>query len=116
MGWYLKVLKKYFVFRGRACRREYWMFSLVSFLITLLLALLHIILDLHFDIQGIYQLLVLIPAIALASRRLHDTGRTAWWLLLSIIPLIGWLILLFFFCKQGNPGENRFGPDPKTSA
>jgi len=60
----------------------------------------------------VYGLLVLIPGWAVLFRRLHDTDRSAWWLLLVLIPVLGWLVILIFNCQRGTPGENRFGPDP----
>ncbi|MDU4267847.1 MAG: DUF805 domain-containing protein [Enterobacter hormaechei] len=90
MDWYLKVLRNYVGFGGRARRKEYWMFVLVNF--------------------------VLIMVLGVLFRRLHDTDRSAWWLLLLLIPLIGWIVILIFNCQSGTPGENRFGPDPKASA
>ncbi|MDU4222351.1 MAG: DUF805 domain-containing protein [Enterobacter asburiae] len=91
MDWYLKVLRNYIGFGGRARRKEYWMFVLVG-------------------------LLVLLPSWAVLFRRLHDTDRSAWWLLLLLIPLVGWIVILIFNCQSGTPGENRFGPDPKLDA
>ena len=96
MDWYLKVLKNYVGFRGRARRKEYWMFILVNIILT-----------------TIYGILVFLPWWAVQFRRLHDTDRSAWWALLFLIPFIGWLIIIVFNCQAGTPGENRFGPDPK---
>ncbi|MEZ6876846.1 DUF805 domain-containing protein [Enterobacter sp. KBR-315C3_2022] len=115
MGWYLKVLKNYFGFKGRARRKEYWMFVLISMIVTTCVSFLNNLLG-DLGIDRIYELAILIPAFALAFRRLHDTGRSAWWLLLIFIPLLGWLVLLFFMAGKGEAGENRFGPDPKLSA
>ena len=100
MDWYLKVLKNYVGFRGRARRKEYWMFILVNIIFTFVLGLL----DKLFGWQ---------PWWAVQFRRLHDTDRSAWWALLFLIPFIGWLIIIVFNCQAGTPGENRFGPDPK---
>ncbi|HKE93183.1 MAG TPA: DUF805 domain-containing protein [Povalibacter sp.] len=121
MNWYLGVLKKYAVFSGRARRKEFWMFELINFLIIVVLC----IVDMHTGtiqpvsglglLSGIYSLAVLIPSLAVSVRRLHDTDRSGWWLLLGLIPLVGSIILLVFFCLSGTPGENRFGPDPKAA-
>jgi uncharacterized membrane protein YhaH (DUF805 family) len=117
MEWYLKVLKAYAVFSGRARRKEYWMFALVSMLIGIGLALLDGILHLRVEGKGVlttlYGLGVLIPALAVGVRRLHDTDRSGWWMLLGLIPVAGALVLLVFFVLSGTPGTNRFGPNPK---
>ena len=115
MGWYLKVLKNYFGFKGRARRKEYWMFVLINMIVSVLVSYLNYLLgDLSLD--RLYELATLIPAFALTFRRLHDTGHSAWWLLLILIPLLGWLVLLFFMVQRGDIGKNRFGPDPKLDA
>lgn len=119
MDWYLKVLKNYIGFGGRARRKEYWMFVLVSFVLAGVLSIIDKILGWE-RVSGegvltsIYGLLVLIPGWAVQFRRLHDTDRSAWWLLLLLIPIVGWLVILIFNCQNGTPGENRFGQDPKA--
>jgi uncharacterized membrane protein YhaH (DUF805 family) len=118
MDWYLKVLKNYIGFGGRARRKEYWMFVLVSFVLAGVLSIIDKILGWE-RVSGegvlasIYGLLILIPTWAVQFRRLHDTDRSAWWLLLLLIPIVGWLVILVFNCQNGTPGDNRFGPDPK---
>ena len=121
MNWYLSVLRNYIGFSGRARRKEFWMFILVNAIITVVISIVDKILgwDLG-DGQGIlatiYGLLVFLPGLAVQFRRLHDTERTAWWLLLSFIPIVGWIALIVFSCQSGTPGENRFGPDPKRAS
>jgi uncharacterized membrane protein YhaH (DUF805 family) len=99
MKWYLRVLKKYANFGGRARRKEYWMFMLFHLLIVLLLGGLDIALEYAGDkyyLLPIYVILTLVPHASVVVRRLHDTGRSAWWLLLAIVPaVLSWLILLF---------------------
>jgi uncharacterized membrane protein YhaH (DUF805 family) len=118
MDWYLKVLKAYAVFSGRARRKEYWMFLLINVLITIGLALLDGLL--HFQVAGkgilstLYGLAVVIPSLAVGVRRLHDTSRSGWWLLIGLLPFVGALILLVFFVLDSTPGTNRFGPNPKS--
>ena len=118
MDWYLKVLKAYAVFTGRARRKEYWMFVLISVLIAIGLAVLDVVLGLRVGGKGLlstlYSLGVLIPALAVAVRRLHDTNRSGWWLLLGLLPVVGSLVLLVFFVLDSTPGTNRFGPNPKS--
>ncbi len=115
MDWYLKVLKNYLGFGGRARRKEYWMFILVNIIFTFVLGLLDAMLGWQRAggegvLTTIYGVLIFLPWWAVQFRRLHDTDRSAWWLL---IPIIGWLIIIAFNCQNGTPGDNRFGPDPK---
>jgi uncharacterized membrane protein YhaH (DUF805 family) len=66
-------------------------------------------------IYGITVLALLLPNLAVGIRRLHDTGRSGWWILIGVIPIIGWLVLLFWYVSKGTDGDNRFGPDPKKA-
>ncbi|MFD0696197.1 DUF805 domain-containing protein [Paenibacillus sp. GCM10027628] len=113
MEWYLKVLKNYVGFSGRARRKEYWMFTLFSFIASIILTILDKVTGLNNVLTGLYSLAVLLPSLAVAFRRLHDTGRTAWWILIGLIPLIGAIILLVFNCQDSQPYENKYGPNPK---
>ena len=102
-------LKKYFVFEGRASRSEYWWFQLIvspSYFISTVFEN-----DIAYIFLGI-TLFTLIPAISAGVRRLHDTNRSGFFLLISFIPFIGGLVLLFFLIPEGTKGKNRFGPDP----
>ena len=102
-------LKKYFVFDGRASRSEYWWFQLIvspSYFISTVFEN-----DIAYIFLGI-TLFTLIPAISAGVRRLHDTNRSGFFLLISFIPFIGGLVLLFFLIPEGTKGKNRFGPDP----
>ena len=122
MNWYLHVLKNYATFSGRARRKEYWMFFLISALISIVLTLLDILLgtySMEYEaglFSGLYSLLILIPSIAVVVRRLHDTDRSGWWILISLIPLIGVIVLFVFICLDSQPGTNRFGANPKEAA
>ena len=122
MNWYLHVLKNYATFSGRARRKEYWMFFLISALISIVLTLLDILLgtySMEYEaglFSGLYSLLILIPSIAVVVRRLHDTDRSGWWILISLIPLIGVIVLFVFMCLDSQPGTNRFGANPKEAA
>jgi uncharacterized membrane protein YhaH (DUF805 family) len=120
LNWYLYVLKKYAVFDGRARRKEYWMFVLFNILFSMAAGILDSILGLDFRsgsgmIGSLYGLAVLIPSIAVAVRRLHDVGRSGWFLLINLIPIIGWIWFIIVLCTEGNPGINKYGPNPKTS-
>ena len=122
MNWYLHVLKNYATFSGRARRKEYWMFFLISALISIVLTLLDILLgtySVEYEaglFSGLYSLLILIPSIAVVVRRLHATDRSGWWILISLIPLIGVIVLFVFICLDSQPGTNRFGANPKEAA
>ncbi|MEH7400144.1 MULTISPECIES: DUF805 domain-containing protein [Bacillaceae] len=113
MQWYLKVLKNYVVFHGRASRTEFWMFMLINAIITFLLSLLDNFANTDNMISGIYGLLTLLPLIAVGVRRLHDIGKSGWWYLISLIPFIGSIILLILACFKSENHENRFGPVPR---
>lgn len=115
MDWYLTVLKNYAVFSGRARRKEYWMFFLINFLITFAISYIEVILRHPGLMSGLYSLAVLIPSLAVAVRRLHDTGRSGWWLLIGLIPAIGFIVLLVFFVLDSNAENNEFGSNPKLA-
>ena len=119
MNWYLECFRKYADFSGRARRTEYWMFVLFNIIVSLVLAAVDNLLGLKVSDAGIlstiYSLLVLVPSIAVSIRRLHDTGRTGWLLLLAFIPCIGAIILIVFYAQDSQPGENQYGPNPKQS-
>jgi uncharacterized membrane protein YhaH (DUF805 family) len=122
MNWYLDVLRKYAVFYGRSRRKEYWYYFLINFVIITALLLIDDQLGWINPeagmgvLSGIYALAVLIPGIAVAIRRLHDSDRTGWWVLIALIPIIGPIVLIFFLIQDSTPGENRFGPNPKGIA
>jgi uncharacterized membrane protein YhaH (DUF805 family) len=123
MHWYLDVLKtKYAQFSGRARRREYWMFFLFSALVAIALTIVDAITGTLSAaagtglLGGLYSLAVLIPGLALTIRRLHDTDRSGWWLLIALVPVIGAIVLLVFMCLDSVPGDTRHGPSPKVAA
>ena len=122
MNWYLEVLKKYIVFDGRARRKEYWYFVLFNIIISVVLSFVdNLIGTVNVDtgagmIGGVYSLAVLIPGLAVSVRRLHDTGRSGWWLLLIFIPIIGWIALLVFNVQDSQPEANEYGSNPKNVA
>ncbi len=112
MSWYIAVLKKYFVFSGRARRKEYWMFALFNFIIAIVLGVVGGILGTAI-IGMLYSLAVLIPGIAVTFRRLHDIGKSGWWLLLLLVPIIGVIVILVFMFLAGEEGDNQYGSNPK---
>jgi len=126
MQWYLKVLKQYADFTGRARRTEFWMFVLFNFIASIVLNLVDVLIgtanfsttSTGFSVTGgllstIYALAVLVPSLAVSVRRLHDTDKSGWWVLLALIPIVGAIILIVWFASDGTPGANRYGPDPK---
>ena len=115
MNWYLEVLKKYAVFNGRARRQEYWMFMLINMIISFVLGLVEGLFGGPGVIGYIYSLAILLPGIGVSIRRLHDTGRSGLWLLVSFIPLIGAIVLLVFMATDSAPGDNQYGENPKAA-
>ena len=113
MNWYLQVLKKYAVFSGRAQRSEYWMFFLVNVIISFVLIFIEGLVGSPGIVGMVYSLAVLVPGIAVTIRRMHDTDRSGWWLLISLVPVIGAIVLLVFMVQDSNPGENQYGTNPK---
>ncbi|MER7696280.1 MULTISPECIES: DUF805 domain-containing protein [unclassified Streptomyces] len=114
MDWYLAVLKNYAGFSGRARRKEYWMFALISFVISLVLSIIGGLIGADF-LSYIYTVAILVPTLAVGVRRLHDTGRSGWWLLIGLIPLVGAIILIVFLASEGKPETNQYGVNPKLA-
>ncbi len=107
------ALRNYATFAGRARRSEFWFF----FLFVILAQIVSGIVD---DVAtgGILGVVVslglVVPSIAVTARRLHDNGRSGWWMLVSLVPLVGWIIMLIWYCQPGENGPNRFGLDPRA--
>jgi uncharacterized membrane protein YhaH (DUF805 family) len=119
MNWYLKVIKNYAGFSGRARRKEYWMFALISAVISIALGIVDGVMatggQSGVGVLGlVYSVAVLLPSLGVSVRRLHDTNRSGWWLLIALIPILGAIALLVFVCSAGTAGDNRFGSDPKA--
>jgi len=120
-----EAYKRYADFQGRASRSEYWLFTLFIFLVALGVGLIDNVLTgitgsatasmPVMVLFGLFYLGSLIPSIAVGFRRLHDTNRSAWWLLIAFLPIIGSIVLIVFYCLPGTPGPNRFGPAPGAS-
>lgn len=116
-------LKRYTDFAGRSRRKEYWFFLLGVLAVTIILSILEGILGLSGMVGGVYGPLtvlfflgIIVPSIAVQVRRFHDQDKSGWFVLLSLIPFIGGLIVLVFMFLEGTKGPNRFGPDPKDPA
>lgn len=118
MNGYVSAMRRYFEFGGRSSRAEFWIYFLVYIVILALAAVADAFLfGGRLDAQdglgilpAIVTLIHFIPTLSVSFRRLHDTDRSAWWLLISFIPLVGAIWLLVLYCLPGTPGTNRFGP------
>jgi len=115
------VLTQYATFTGRARRSEFWWFALASFLASIAASIIDAVIgSAVVGTTGIVGLLLslalLIPSIAVAVRRLHDTGKSGWWVLLWLIPIVGWIVLIVFWAQDGHPAPNQHGPSPKYQA
>lgn len=116
MHWYLRAIKQYLTFRGRASRQEYWMFALYNVVISIVLYVIGHKLGGGDKPLGVYGLLILLPAFSLSVRRMHDINRSGWYILLGLIPIVGPLTLLYFKCRAGDIDENNFGAPPQQQA
>jgi uncharacterized membrane protein YhaH (DUF805 family) len=115
MTWWFTAMKKYADFGGRACRSEYWFFSLFS----VLLGFIALWIDYLITHRGpgliyfIFTLSIMFPTLAVTVRRLHDIGKSSHSLLIGIIPLIGFIWLIVYLANDGESGRNTYGPNPK---
>ena len=113
MNWYLEVLKKYVVFEGRARRKEYWMFILFNVIFVVLAS------GINPELRGfdiiiiIYLVAMIIPIISVTVRRMHDIGKSGFWIFIRFVPIIGAIWMLILLCTEGQTGENKYGEDPK---
>lgn len=96
-------LRKYADFSGRAARPEFWWFALAQFLASLAVSMVSDMLS------GLLSLGLLLPALAVGARRLHDLGKSGWLQLLWLIPIVGWIILIYWACQPGEAGANKYG-------
>jgi uncharacterized membrane protein YhaH (DUF805 family) len=108
------ALSKYVTFSGRARRSEFWWFALFSIIVSIVASVLDRIMGTAF-VSILAGLALLLPSLAVTVRRLHDTGRSGWWILIGIIPLIGAIVLLVFECQDSQPGSNSHGASPKPT-
>jgi uncharacterized membrane protein YhaH (DUF805 family) len=128
MKYYLDVIKNYVKFDGRARRKEYWMFVLFNVIFSFVASIIDSVAGLTYTSSGnsygyasvgiissLYSLAVLLPTIGVGIRRLHDIGKSGWWLLISLVPLAGPIWLLVLLATNGVVGENQYGPDPKAA-
>jgi uncharacterized membrane protein YhaH (DUF805 family) len=114
-------LRQYVGFTGRARRSEYWWFALFGLIVSIVADLIDAMLGTMSDdtnvgvVGGIVGLALLLPSIAVAIRRLHDTSRTGWWILIGLIPIVGWIVLIVFYVQDSHP-DNKYGPSPKAAS
>jgi uncharacterized membrane protein YhaH (DUF805 family) len=111
MEWAILPFKKFAQFEGRSRRKEYWSFVLLNFGVAIAAAVLDLAIGARI-VGALVTLAFLIPSISVGMRRLHDTGRSGWWLLIVLVPVIGIIALIVFFAQKGEAGENKYGPDP----
>lgn len=143
MEWYLKVLKNYVGFDGRARRKEFWMFTLVNMIVIMVFSIIMAVAQeavaqeawtILFVLYLFYWIAVLLPSVAVTVRRLHDINKSGWWIviyglaamLLSVamksntpvwwvLSIIGLILFLAMLCTKGDQGDNEYGPDPKAN-
>jgi uncharacterized membrane protein YhaH (DUF805 family) len=116
MNWYIEAWKKYAVFGGRSGRQEYWYFVLFHVLAYILLSIIAGILGkIGASLLSLYAVAVFLPGLAATVRRLHDTNHSGWWLLITLIPGIGAVVLLVFLAQESHAIENQYGPGPQAA-
>lgn len=112
MNAYLDGLRRYFDFKGRSTRSQYWLFVLVALVLEIVALVVDSMLVQDAEVRPITGLLALahlIPSLSVAVRRLHDINRSGWWVLIAFVPLVGAIVLIVFLCTPTQPGPNRFG-------
>lgn len=113
MNYYLDAWRKFATFSGRARRSEYWMFYLFNTIAPMVLAMVELVLGTMFILTMIYMLAAFIPGLSVTVRRLHDIGKSGWWMLINFVPVIGFFVFLFFMFQDSQHGDNEYGPNPK---
>ncbi|HEY1498182.1 MAG TPA: DUF805 domain-containing protein [Acidobacteriaceae bacterium] len=124
MEWYLLVLQKYAEFNGRSRRKEYWTYTLITMIFFIVLYSVGLFMIMQgnklgiavMGVYGLYALATFVPSLAVCIRRLHDTNRSGWWILISLVPLVGGIILIVLLAIEGDPANNLYGPSPKLLA
>jgi uncharacterized membrane protein YhaH (DUF805 family) len=102
----------YAKFDGRASRPAFWWWFLFGILVAIGANIIDAILGTWGVVNGLAGLALLLPNLSVAIRRLHDTDHSGWWVLIGLIPIIGWIVLLIFYLRESDPGENQYGPPP----
>ena len=114
MIWYLKVLTSYATFNGRAGRKEFWIFILLTLLIAGMVGYLDVLLGLKTTLLSIYSISICSPTLAVSVRRLHDTGKSGWWILISLVPVAGLILFFFWAMQKSRDSVNRYGHPPQV--
>lgn len=112
LDWFIVPVQHHYAdFKGRASRRQFWMFALVYFLLSIVVGIIDGLIGMQI-IGIIFTFALIVPILALTARRLHDIGRSGWWQLLGLVPFIGWVIILVFVLLPGTAGPNKYDTDP----
>lgn len=112
MKWYIQAFKNYINFEGRASRSEYWFFFLFNVIAAVICIGLTFAASWMINLYYLFVLAVIIPTLSVSIRRLHDIGKTGWWYLIVVVPLLGALVVLYFFVQPSQPGSNQYGSSP----
>lgn len=113
-NYYTYCLQNYVKFDGRARRSEYWYFVLFNFIISCAVEFVGYLIGLDW-LVSLYGIGVFLPGLAVGIRRLHDIGKSGFWILIGLIPLVGWIWLIILLCQDSQPGSNEYGPNPKAT-
>ena len=121
MQYFIKAFKNYAVFKGRTSRKEFWMFVLFNIIFSFAAVALDRILGFSNEtgygvLSTIFSLVMILPALGAEVRRLHDIGKSGWWIFITLVPLIGGIWLIVLLAKMGDAGENAYGPEPIAEA
>jgi uncharacterized membrane protein YhaH (DUF805 family) len=111
--WKRVVFENYANFAGRARRSEYWWFTLANLIVWIVLVVLSAAVRVFSVLELVYLVALIVPSLAVTFRRLHDTDKSGWWILIGLVPFVGGIILLVFMCTDSTPGTNRYGVSEK---
>ena len=121
LNWMLMPFSKYATFAGRSQRSEYWYFALFVILFIFFIAIVEIVFGIEQKedeltlLQSVFIFAIIVPSLSVGARRLHDVGKSGWWQLINIVPIVGPFILLYFLVQDSQPTENEYGPCPKSN-
>lgn len=115
MNYYILAIKKYFDFSTRSTRKEYWFFVLFNIIISTIVGLIDSIIGISPILSSAYYLFVFIPGLSVAIRRLHDIGKSGWWIFINLIPFIGFIWFIILLVLDSQPIDNKYGPNPKSA-
>ena len=115
MNWYIKVIRQFFDFSGRATRKEYWTYTFINLFFSAILTALDLVFDIYLlsTLVYLYGMFFFIPTLAVLLRRLHDSGKSGWYFFLLLVPVIGWIWLLILLCLPSEEKPNIWGDNPK---